>query len=177
MTITRKYLSVSSKEYDEITNAVRKSYPNACVVWIEEVTNDELEYHYELKKQEIIKARGACEEKMLFHGTTESSIENILQTGFDPSYNKRSACGMGSYFATTAIYSKEYAPPSRDEVSFMFMASVLIGKIGVHGYNQVIHTDIHDNSVNSITNPSIYVTPYRFGAVPRRIVAFYRNAK
>jgi hypothetical protein len=177
MPITRKYLSVNSKDYDEITKIVQKSYPNACVVWIEDVQNDELEQEYEKKKQEIITQRVTCDEKMLFHGTNEASIQNILQNGFDPTYNRRSAYGVGSYFATNAVYSKEYAPPSRDEISFMFIASVLVGIPAVYHTNQPIHTSRHDNSVDNIQKPNIYVTPYRYGAVPRRIIAFYRNAK
>jgi hypothetical protein len=59
----------------------------------------------------------------------------------------------------------------------MLICSVLIGEVSVYGQQKAIDTKLHDNSVDNTKSPSIYVTPYAAGAIPRFIVAFHRNAK
>jgi hypothetical protein len=177
MTTIRKDVCMSDKRYDRIVEGIRKSYPNSCVLWIEEVINPTLEELYQNQKKEIeTKRKKACNELELYHGSREEFINTICKKGFDPSVNSRSAYGKGTYFAKNASYSRDYAPPSSDQVSFMLISSVLIGEVSLYGSGRRIDTLKHDNSVDNITSPSIYVTPYIYGAIPRFIVAFHRYA-
>jgi flavin-dependent thymidylate synthase len=41
--IQRKDVFMSDKRYDKIEEGIRKSYPNSCILWIEEIINPELE--------------------------------------------------------------------------------------------------------------------------------------
>jgi hypothetical protein len=169
---------MSDKRYDKIEEGIRKSYPNSCILWVEEIVNPNLEEKYQAQKAEIETKRGRpCTELELYHGTREEYANSIIRDGFDPLANTRSAYGKGSYFAKNASYSRDYAPPASDEVSFMLICSVLVGEFTVYGGNQDINTALHDNSVDSVKSPSIYVTPYSGGAIPRFIVAFHRNAR
>jgi hypothetical protein len=113
----------------------------------------------------------------LFHGTKEKSIQSIISNGFICGMNQVSAYGRGTYFATTATYSKSYMDVGRDGISYMFIADVLVGECAPGIQNGVLNTAIHDNFVNSKYTPSIYVTPYDDGAYPGTIVAFHKDAK
>ncbi len=169
---------MSDKRYDAIEAGIRKSYPNSCILWIEEIVNPTLEEDYKKQKADIEAKRGKpCKELQLYHGTREEYANSIIKNGFDPLANSRSAYGKGSYFAANASYSRDYAPPASDEVSFMLICSVLVGETVVYGPNKPIDTSKHDNSVDNTKSPYIYVTPYASGAIPRFIVAFHRNAK
>jgi hypothetical protein len=178
MSIVRKDIYMSDKRYNEIEAGILKSYPNACILFMEEITNPKLEEAYQKQKLEIETKRGkACKELLLYHGTREVFAENIIKYGFDPTINSRSAYGKGSYFALNASYSREFAPPASDDVSFMLLCNVLVGELMVYGANIPIDTEKHDNSVNRLNNPDIYVTPYAAGAIPKFLVAFHCNAK
>ena len=133
---------------------------------------------YQNQKAEIQAKRGKpCTELQLYHGTKEEAAVAIIQDGFDPERNFRAAYGKGTYFAKNASYSRDYAPPASDQVSFMLICSVLLGEVGLYGSMKPIDTKVHDNAVDNLKSPSIYVTPYPYGAIPRFIVAFHRNAK
>lgn len=174
----RNTIFVSDKRYAHIEERIHTSYPDSCVLWIEEIINPGLEEKYQKQKLEIENKRGQpCLELELFHGTNEQALNRIVYNGFDPRANKISAYGKGTYFAKYASYSKNYANPAKDEVSFMLICSVLVGNCCKGTLNMNIDTNTYDNSVDDIKNSTIYVTPYSAGAIPRFVVAFYRNAK
>lgn len=176
--LERKDVFMSDKRYDKIEEGIRKSYPNSCILWIEEISNSELEELYQKQKADIEAKRGKpCKEMELYHGTREEAANAIICDGFDPERNNRAAFGKGTYFAKNASYSRDYAPPASDQISFMLICSVLIGEIGQYGSMKPIDLTKHDNSVDNLKSPSIYVTPYSAGAIPRFLVAFHRNAK
>ena len=179
MSIERKTISLSDKRFDTISQDIRKSYKNSCILWIEEIKNPGLEELYQTQKTEIEKKRKKpCKELQLYHGTNEVSADIIIKEGFNPELNKRAAYGRGSYFATNAVYScHNFCSPSKDDVSFVLLCSVLVGEIGKYGVMQPIDTKKHDNSVDNQLNPTIYATPYQFGAIPRYLIAFHKNAK
>lgn len=174
---TRTYVEMSNKEYDRLSGLVRASYPNSCIVWIEAVENPELRQLYEAQRQEVSEKHAShVEERELFHGTTEQAINAIADVGFDPAYNKTSAYGKGTYFARDAKYSYNYMKPNKDEISYMFVADVIIGRM-IQGSPNLTIPSTHDTAVDSPTKPSIFVTPYRYGAYPTFIIAFHKNAK
>ena len=164
---------MSNKMYDEITRLVRASYRNACVLFIDEINNPELKDLYEEQKASIVAKRGIVDEKLVFHGTHAKLINVISREGFDPEKNVTSAYGKGSYFATTAQYSQSYMKSSdKNEISYMFLAQLAVGKCVLSNHAD----DDFDNYVNSLDNPSIFVTPYRYGAYPKYVIAFHKNA-
>ena len=161
---------MSDKRFDEIYELVQKSFPNCCIVYIEEVFNEFLLKNYNECKRDMVEFNS---EKQLFHGTSESAVGSIINYGFDPTMNKTSAYGYGTYFAVDAKYSNNYMRSS-NEITFMFLANVLIGKLATRQPRSETFT--WDNNVDNLLNPTIYTTPYHGGAYPRYVVAFHKNA-
>ena len=160
---------MSDKRYDQIYERIQESYPNACVLYIDEVINEPLLCAYKTQKEQL-----KAEEKQLFHGTSDNLINIISEMGFDPTKNKAAVYGYGVYFAKNARYSFTYMK-SEGEVSYMFLADVLVGRLTTGKRRSETYN--WDNNVDNITNPSIYTTPYPDGAYPRYIIAFHKNAK
>jgi len=164
-----KNVPMSDKRYDQIYERIQESYPNACVLYIDEVINEPLLCAYKTRKEQL-----KAEEKQLFHGTSDNLIDVIAEMGFDPTKNKTAVYGYGVYVAKNARYSFTYMK-SESEVSYMFLADVLVGRLTTGKRRSETYN--WDNNVDNITNPSIYTTPYPDGAYPRYIIAFHKNAK
>jgi hypothetical protein len=158
---------MDNKKYSEISKRIYESFPNACILYIDEVVNDNLLLQFENKKKEIGKVL------QLFHGTHNELIDIIAENGFDPTKNRTSAFGYGTYFALNAKYSFSYMK-SNEEITYMFLADVLIGKLAT---KKPKGTTGWDNNVDNLNSPTIYTTPYPDGAYPRYIIAFHKNAK
>lgn len=166
-------VSLSDPIYDEIYNKILESYPNACILYIDEVYNETMLKGFNDRKNHLV---GLPRVLRLFHGTKHDNIQSIADNGFMKEYNKVSAYGIGTYFSTRAEYSKNYANVDKDGISYMFYCDVLIGNCIPCGTNMEIDTSKYDTSVNSLQDTSIYVTPYNDGAYPRYMVAFYKGS-
>jgi len=165
------YVEMSDPVYDQISKRVRQSFPNSCICWIEEVQNPDLQKSYDELKLKI------GNEKLLFHGTSEEAINSIAAGGFNPEFNKASAYGKGTYFAEKASYSFSYMKQGRDGVAYMFLCTVLTGRM-CRGSNQlVINTENYDSAVDNLDNPTIFVSPHAAAAYPKYIISFHKNAK
>ena len=175
--MTTKEVSIHSKLFDEVLDKITQTYPNACVLYIEEIIHLDLEAKYNERKEKILEARGEVKELELFHGTSYKTIDSIIQTGFNPSRNKRSAYGVGTYFATHSAMSKLYTDMDAYGISYLFLTKVLIGNCCVGRNSLVIDTKHYDNAVDNLHKPSMYVTPYEDGALPKYLIAFHKNAK
>jgi hypothetical protein len=158
---------MSDPRFDIILERIIKSYPNACVLYIDEIINPELKESYNNRKIQIKKERGFVEEKSLFHGTPKNNVDSIAFNGFDPTLNTRAAYGYGVYFAEDAGYSQDYMNKDPDE-TYMFLCDVLVGKTGTGGKRG-------DPNIDNNTGPKILTTVYPDGAYPRFIIAFYKN--
>lgn len=171
---------MSDKRYGEISDRIRKDYPNSCILFIDEVVNPYTRQAYEQRKETIAAARGgsaSVEEAPLFHGTHANLIDRIAEEGFDPTKNVAAAYGPGTYFAKSAAYSFHYMKSAdKNGISYMFMCDVLIGKKIIYN-SQVRDRSDYDNSVDNVQAPTIIVTPYCDGAYPRFIIAFHKSAK
>ena len=172
-----RYLEMSESEYDQISNRIRASYPNSCICWIEEVMNPSLRKAYEARRALLFSGgAGPNSEQLLFHGTSEEAVNNIASGGFDPTYNKASAYGKGTYFAKNASYSFNYMKSEKNGISFMLLCDVLVGNSCLGSSDMRINTSLYDSSVDNPANPTIFVTPYAVGAYPKYIIAFHKNA-
>lgn len=164
-----QYLSLSDPKYEEIENHVRSTYEHSCIVWIEKITNPELEMKFNAYKDTIQPSNV----KTLFHGTSEEIARIIIQDGFDPSKNRVSAHGLGVYFSTRARYSKDYMHPTKGkEYVFMLVCDVVTGRVGQGKAYQPIPLE-YNSVTNSIGHPDMYIVNKRESAIPRYLVGFY----
>jgi len=178
MTSSTQFIEMSNPLFTYISDRIRTSYQNACILWIEENINNTLFDAYVTRKYEIEQLRGIpSEERLLFHGTREDIINIISSEGFDAKFNKTSAFGKGIYFAEQASYSKNYSNKEINDISYMFLCNVLIGnpRSGKPGIS--IDTNKYDSACNDLNQPTIVVSPYNDGSYPRYIIAFHKNSK
>jgi poly [ADP-ribose] polymerase 10/14/15 len=162
--------------YDTISKRIRESFPNSCIVWIEENQNPTLLANYEVRKNEIAKV-ASVNELHWFHGTKEENITKIAMEGFDPTCNKTSVYGKGTYFAKNASYSNSYMVPNSQGISFMFLCDVLMGKPCMGRSNLQIETNLYHSALDNFQTPTILVSPFADAAYPKYIVAFHKDAK
>lgn len=80
-------IAVGTKEFEEVAQKITKSYPNACVMFIEKI----LENPYETAYEKLKASMPDPNEQTLFHNTTEKGAYSIASHGYDPLLNKRAA--------------------------------------------------------------------------------------
>ncbi|XP_074434164.1 protein mono-ADP-ribosyltransferase PARP10 isoform X2 [Larus michahellis] len=94
---------------------------------------------YRLKRASMERGRagGAPVERVLFHGTSQSSSREICLHGFNRSFCGKNAAlyGLGVYFAARAAISAQdrYSPPAADGTKRVFVAKVLTGEFAAGG--------------------------------------------
>jgi hypothetical protein len=158
---------MSDKRYDQIYERIQESYPNACMLYIDEVINEPLLCAYKTRKEKL-----KAEEKQLFHGTSDNLIDVIAEMGFDPTKNKVAVYGYGVYFAKNAQYSFNYMKSAdTNDISYMFIANIIIGKVK---YN--LSEDDGDTYVDNVRTPTIFCMPLKEQTLPKYLVAFHKNA-
>ncbi|CAF1083299.1 unnamed protein product [Rotaria sp. Silwood1] len=98
---------------------------------IVQIKNPSLEEAYLAIKQLIAKecAGGDPNERLLFHGTSGTSIDGILNDGFDDRYWNSGKWGHGAYFAKNPAVSHGFArQDATDQTRVMFYSKVTLGK-------------------------------------------------
>ncbi|CAF3756077.1 unnamed protein product [Rotaria sp. Silwood1] len=98
---------------------------------IVQIKNPSLEEAYLAIKQLIAKecVGGNPNERLLFHGTSGTSIDGILNDGFDDRYWNSEKWGHGAYFAENPAVSHVFAQPdATDQTRVMFYNKVTLGK-------------------------------------------------
>ena len=174
-----KHIKMSDPDYDIVVSQVRETYPSACVLFISKVDNHMVEGEYNRTLEEIKIKYGEENTKIerVYHGTHQKHIKSIITKGFDPSYNKRSAYGKGTYFAKMGTTSLGYTVPDKLGISYMLIADIIIGKKAVGTSQKVLDTNNYTTMVDIIEKPNIFVVPLRYGSIPRYVVAFNANAR
>ncbi|XP_052759704.1 protein mono-ADP-ribosyltransferase PARP12-like isoform X1 [Mya arenaria] len=158
-------------EYNKIENMFSATMPSTVtIVSISRVENGDLWHNYLSKKAKLKKRNKGVdvEERQLFHGTKNDTMEAIYRQGFDFRLSgtaSGTAHGKGSYFATTAKYSDCYTDRQRGTM-VMFIAKVLVGDYtkGDKSYTRPPQKDprdlsspLYDSCVDSVTDPKIFV--------------------
>ncbi|XP_052760088.1 protein mono-ADP-ribosyltransferase PARP12-like isoform X3 [Mya arenaria] len=157
------------------------------IVSISRVENGDLWYNYLSKKDKLKKRNKGVdvEERQLFHGTSNDTVEAIYRQGFDFRLSgtaSGTAYGKGSYFATTAKYSNCYTDRQKETMG-MFIAKVLVGDYtkGDKSYTRPPQKDPHDLSsplydscVDSVTDPKIFVI-FELGQVYPEYLIKYKS--
>jgi hypothetical protein len=145
---------MSDKIYDELSTILRKSYENACILYIDRIVNPEL-----LERFNAYKTKHNLTDTRLFHGTNTSSVKSICTDGYKASFNKRSAYGHGTYFSSKASYSKDYTDKTTSDESFMLVNRVCLGP----GHNT--------------NGQEIFVVKDDDSALPEYVICFHKGAK
>ena len=145
------------------------SYPTI----VERVYNPQLEAAFKARMAEIQKHRGTAPTLVfpMFHGTTESALNAIMRSGFDPSKNRISAYGRGTYFARDYALSAEYSREDHHGYKIMFACKVIKGVSELGNHNKEANTKLWDSFTNGCD--SIIESPYPDGAVPLYVVRWY----
>ncbi|XP_052759774.1 protein mono-ADP-ribosyltransferase PARP12-like [Mya arenaria] len=176
-------------EYNEIENMFFETMPRMTetIVSISRVENGDLWYNYLSKKDKLKKRNKGVdvEERQLFHGTSNDTVEAIYRQGFDFRLSgtaSGTAYGKGSYFATTAKYSNCYTDRQKETMG-MFIAKVLVGDYtkGDKSYSRPPQKDPHDLSsplydscVDSVIDPKIFVI-FELGQVYPEYLIKYKS--
>eukprot|EP00980_Cylindrotheca_fusiformis_P028940 scaffold22680_cov107-Cylindrotheca_fusiformis.AAC.9 len=126
---------------------------------------------------EMARAMQRYERSWLWHGTNSEVMDKILQQGFNRSFcgKNATAYGKGVYFARDSSYSAYpiYAVPDSKGYQYIMACRVVVGEFcrGVSNAltpdvrNHKTHT-LYDSTVDSMGNPSIYVTYHDAQAYP-----------
>jgi hypothetical protein len=133
------------------------------------IQNPFLKKMFDEKKAELTKLYQShnvtIQEKLLFHGTSNSVVKNICEQNFDwrrSGETTGTLYGQGAYFAQHSKYSHSYAAPASDGTRLLFLAKVHVGLMCV-GTSSMKYPPIwkgtiqYDTTVNDPSNPSIYV--------------------
>ncbi|XP_027758457.1 protein mono-ADP-ribosyltransferase PARP14-like, partial [Empidonax traillii] len=178
-------LNPSHPHYKAVEKSFRTTCANFTIEKIERVQNPFLWQSYQLKKKSICrKNKRENNEKLLFHGTTASSLSKINHSGFNRGFAGRNAAafGNGTYFAINASYSAQdrYSVPDSNGKKHMYLARVLTGQYcaGAAGLitpppkNPADPTDLYDSVVDNVSNPTIFVIFNDIQAYPEYLITF-----
>ena len=176
------FVSCTSKVYDEVAalvhahKAQKSSKMNWCIVSIDKVTNPALEEQFAAAKADILAKRGAVKEIRAFHGTSETSMAPIVADGFDPTHNRRSVYGRGTYVATDAAFARSYAPENSTGDNIILLCKVALGVPTIGTNDMAIDTNKYDYAVDNLASPILYAIPHRYAVIPQYVVQFYGKA-
>ncbi|XP_062830403.1 protein mono-ADP-ribosyltransferase PARP14 isoform X2 [Anolis carolinensis] len=177
-------LQQATQEYQDVENRFRHGCPTSKIQKIERVQNPFLWQSYQVKKQELDKKNGQTNnEKILFHGTPDSTVTPINHTGFNRSYAGKNAAaiGNGTYFAVNAHYSARdtYSKPDSNGRKYVYLARVLTGVycVGKHGLitpppKNTVGFDLYDSVTDDVNNPSMFVIFSDAQAYPEYLITF-----
>ena len=164
---------MSDKAYDEIVAALRASYKDACVLYIDRIENAGLAARYKAYCDKLTAAGVPVNEQRLFHGTRANVIETIAEEGYKASKNHRAAFGPGTYFSPQGSMSSAYTDANSSDESYMFVNRVALGRNKITtGGGRIL-----DNTADSGGDgKSIFVVKEDAAALPEYIVCFHKTA-
>ena len=156
---------------------------NYDIIGIYKIKNKVLKCAYNGVKRNFIMRRGVSHVNLrhLWHGTDYKTIQKIQQQGFNRDFSETALYGKGDYFARDASYSasEEYAQKDSRGFQFVMFCSVLVGDF--HVGNEHMKTpilkpgssvDTYDSRVDTLENPSIFVTTRDNQALPEYLIEF-----
>lgn len=126
-------------------------------------------------------------ERLLWHGTSWASVQNIMRGGFNRAYSGRHGTkfGNGTYFAVSPDYALRFCDPGRPRA--VLLARVLVGRY-VKGAAGMMEPPMleekgedderavsptkrrYDSTVDDIDHPHIYCIFRDFQAIPVGLV-------
>ena len=195
--IELKDVAVGSSEWTGILQRIQETIPNVNLVSIERIQNEFLwEKYCQHKERMSRKGPERVNEMELFHGTSETSPEDIYKSeeGFDMRFSRTGMWGHGNYFAESAQYSCSYAYKKRNtgqmhscaksgSVKQMFLVKVLTGDsftcpsdntLRMPPYKPSTSSEkVRYDTVNGVTGGSkVYITYSNDKAYPLYLISF-----
>ncbi|TRZ02094.1 hypothetical protein DNTS_012419 [Danionella cerebrum] len=157
---------------------------------VEKLNNKLLWNQYRLKKVSIEQSSTEPQvERILYHGTSETSVKEICIHGFNRSFCGKNATvyGQGVYFAVNACLSvlDTYSPPNADGYKYIFVAKVLTGDFTV-GRHEIRAAPLKENSsipvryhsvTDQISSPSLFVIFNDTQAYPEYLITCKKTYK
>ena len=119
-----------SREMIRIISKFQETMPDLEIISVLRIQNKWLWEKYSQHKERIReKNDGAVNEKELWHGSRESSSDNIYNSeeGFDMRFSSKGLWGLANYFAEKASYSDKYAFTFPDGTKELLLAKVVTG--------------------------------------------------
>ncbi|XP_078408475.1 protein mono-ADP-ribosyltransferase PARP14-like isoform X2 [Cetorhinus maximus] len=175
-----------SQEYQDVEASIKRSLNQIHIVKIERLQNPCLWKNYMIRKQSLEEKNpsGTINERILFHGTAQDTLDSISHLGFNRSYAGRNATalGNGTYFAVDASYSaaETYARTNANRLKHMYRARVLTGVYcrGIGGMvtpppkNPANPIDLYDSVVDNEQRPSMFIIFNDIQAYPEYLITF-----
>lgn len=175
------YVDLGSKEFEELSKHITRSWPKACIMFIQQIPDPPMREGYEALKKKMEENLIKPDEQILLHGTNEVSAYTIAMEGYNPRMNKTSAFGIGTYFSPLASVAWNYMPVIKHsngfELSYMLVNKVLIGRKILGIANKQIDLSKADTQVNILDKSTIYSVPRAEQAIPVYIIGFHKNAQ
>jgi hypothetical protein len=161
-------------EFTEIIQALgipHTDHPSYPLI-IERVYNPALEAAFDAQVAACRAKRGTDPEILfpMFHGTTEMALNAIMRNGFDPTMNRVSAWGRGTYFARDYLTSAAYSRDDSYGYKIMFACKVIRGISTIGKCDAVLDTRLCDSFTNGL---NIIVSPYPAGGIPLYIIRWF----
>ncbi|KAJ8350478.1 hypothetical protein SKAU_G00256080 [Synaphobranchus kaupii] len=176
-------LQAGTKEHTEVLGLFQATCPRQ-VSKIERVQNPCLWKNLQILKQSMDRSNGhQNNEKRLFHGTSQPTIQHVNHRGFNRSYAGKNAAaiGNGTYFAVSASYSASntYSVPDAQGQKYMYLCRVLTGDFTTGRGGMIVPPPKSNSShllYNSVTdnptNPSMFVIFNDIQAYPEYLITF-----
>ncbi|XP_073711243.1 poly(ADP-ribose) polymerase family member 14-related sequence 1 isoform X2 [Misgurnus anguillicaudatus] len=180
----RFILQTTDPEYNDVLTRFRATCPNNNVLKIERIQNPGMWKNYQNNKSVMeVKNGHQNNEKRLFHGTSEQTINHINKSGFNRSYAGKNAAafGNGTYFALNASYSANntYSVPNAQGQKHMYLCRVLTGDYTRGSSGMIVPpakntttADLYDTVVDNPAAPSIFVVFRDDNAYPEYLITF-----
>ena len=187
----------NSQERQQVVGAFLSSIRGSCTILrVERIQNLAMWQSYVVKRKTVMdrdrsgrgdqQALARFERRWLWHGTSHDVLHKITQQGFNRSFCGKNATvyGKGVYFARDSSYSSSetYATPDDYGNQFMFACRVVVGEYckGHHdartpALRDAVKNMLYDSTVDTTTNPNIYVTYHDAQAYPEYLVVFNKN--
>ncbi|CAJ1078797.1 protein mono-ADP-ribosyltransferase PARP14-like isoform X3 [Xyrichtys novacula] len=176
-------LQPGTPEHKEILSLFQASC-KLTVIKIQRIQNPVLWKSLQIKKRDMEQRnKHQNNEKRLFHGTSEDTVDHINEHGFNRSYAGKNAAfyGNGTYFAVNASYSASdtYSKPNQNMEKFMYLCQVLTGDYE-HGKQHMIVppnkkgslVEKYDSVVDDVTKPALFVIFHDAQAYPEYLIMF-----
>ena len=124
--------------------------------------------------------------RLLFHGTSEEAVQSIIQSntaGFLPMLagsTTGALYGDGTYFASSASYSNNYACRLASGQKQMLIAEVVVGRWALGKKGDKVYPLLpgekyrrYDSLVNDESNPTIFVVQHSSAAYPAYLISYH----
>lgn len=173
-----EYVDPSTDEFKTVIGCAKIPYnPDSITpIILERIVNTRLQERFEAHVSFVCKKRSMTKADAIlypmYHGTTEAALQNILENGFDMSYNKAAMYGKGTYSATNYIDAMHYAKLDRTGHQFLLVCKVVKG-ITKHG---TVDEILDKTKYDSFTNGATYFScPYNGGIIPVYVIRYYQQ--